>query len=304
MAGTVRPYASGYFELDLDGVNCGMIKSIEGLETKAEVIRLANSGGYRQNAQLGNISPADCKLTMAGIMGGSLCDWIQAALDMSHVYKSGAVIGRNFNLESASITQFTDALITKVAWPKVDGGDKSPAYMNIEFAVQTVKKLKGDGSKQQKDLNAKQKTLRTDSFRVVVDKIGADPCKRINSFESPSVEMKVQRDQIGDARWYELVPGALNKVPDLKFTVAEVDAEAFYAWHQDFVVDGNCSAEQETSIELTYLDQSLKNELMVVTFTQVGIFNLSAGKREDMADGIQRITVEAYCEDVKWKINA
>jgi hypothetical protein len=301
---TARPYASGYFALDLDGTNCGMIKSIEGLNTKAEVIRLANSGGYRQNAQLGNISPEDCKLQMAGIMGGPLLDWIQAALDMNHVYKQGAVIGYDFNLKSASITQFTDALLTKVTWPKCDGAAKDPAYMGIEFAAQTVKKLKGDGANVQKDLNAKQKTLRTDSFRVVVDKIGPDPCKRINTFESPSVAMKISRDQCGDARWYELVPGSLATMPDLKFTVAEVDCEAFYAWHEDFVVNGNCSAEAETSIELTYLDQSLKNELMTVTFSQVGIFNLSAGKREDMADGIQRCTIEAYCEDVKWKVNA
>lgn len=304
MGGTARPYATGYFALDLDGVNCGMIKSIEGLNTKAEVIRLANAGGYRQNAQLGTIKPEDCKLQMAGIMAGPLADWIKAALDMNHVYKQGSVIAADFNLKSAAITQFTDALLTKIGFPKVDGASKDPAYVSIEFAVQTVKKLKGDGADVKKDLSAKQKTLRTDSFRVVVDKIGADPCKRINTFEGVDVKMKVSRDEIGDARWYELIPGALNEMPNIKFTVAEVDAEPFYAWHQDFVIDGNCGAEQETSIELTYLDQSLKNELMMLTFKNVGIFNLSADKQDDNSGSVRRITCEAYCEDIAWEIKA
>jgi hypothetical protein len=297
MGASARPYVSGNFAFQLDGLDCGMIQKLEGGNIQAEVVNLANSAGYLQKKHLGPIKVNDFKMQMAGIQGGPLYQWIKSALDMNHLYKNGAILAKNFNQETESIREFTDALLTEIGLPAGDGAAKDPAYLSISFAAQHVRTKPGDKAKDAGALNVNQKRLLGSNFRLTVDRV-KDACKRIAKFDALTVKMGVQRDDIGDAREMELVPGKID-VPNLSFQLAEVDSKAIYDWHEDFVIKGNCGEESETTAELSYYSQDFSKELVRVTMKNIGIFNVTSDASEDHKDAIKRCKVECYMESLE-----
>jgi hypothetical protein len=292
-----RSYVSGNFSFQLDGIDCGMIQKIEGGNISAEVVNLANSSGYWNYKHLGPIKIADFKLQMAGIQGGPVYDWIKAALDMNHLYKAGGIYAYDFNQKCKSIREFQNALLTEIGLPACDGGAKEPGYLSLSFAAESVSTKPGDDSHSPGAVNMNQKGLNGANFRLTIDKV-KDKVKRIAKVDALTVKMGVQRDDIGDARVMEMVPGKID-FPNLVCHVAEIDADPWYAWHEDFVVKGNCGEDMHTTAELVYYNQAFTKELVRVTMKDIGIFNLTADAEEDHKDAIKRVKAEMYMQTLE-----
>ena len=297
MAAKGRSYVSGNFSFQLDGLDCGMIQKIEGGNISAEVVSLANSSGYWNYKHLGPIKIADFKLQMAGIQGGPVYDWIDSALKMNHVYKNGGIYAYDFNQKCKSIREFQDSLLTEIGLPACDGGDKNPAYLSLSFAAQNVATKPGDDSHSPGAVNMKQKGLSGGNFKLTVDKC-KDACTTIAKSDALTVKMGIQRDDVGATRIMDLVPGKID-FPNLVFHVSEIEADAWYAYHEDFVVKGNCGEDAHTTAELVYYDQAFAKELVRVTMKDMGIFNLTADAEEDHKDAIKRVKVEMYMQTLE-----
>src|SRR5262249_13127224 len=146
-------------------------------------------------------------------------------------------------------------------------------YVNLKISPEIVRNLAGDNAQAAAQANVKQKMLRAENFRLVVDGMEA-ACKRINTVESISFTQTAATDQYGDARDYQKERGKCS-VSNLTFTVSEADAQAWVDWHQDFVINGNCTDDKEKNATLTYIDQAQQKELLVITLKHVGIFDLN-----------------------------
>jgi hypothetical protein len=83
------------------------------------------------------------------------------------------------------------------------------------------------------------------------------------------------------------------EVPNLVVTLPEADAESFFAWHEDFVING-IGAEKDGSLE--YLAPSLGQTLFTVQFENLGIFKMTPEKVEAGSEQIRRVKAEMYCE--------
>jgi len=136
--------------------------------------------------------------------------------------------------------------------------------------------------------------LRANDFKFSIDRV-KDACRRVNTVDAMTFKQANTTDDIGSARWQEIVCGKCD-VPNLKFTVTERDAAAFYDWFDVFVLQGHCTQADETAAELVFLDQSLTKELIRVTAHQVGIFKCTRDANADHAEKIQRCTIECYME--------
>src|SRR5215470_19443667 len=119
-----RAYVVGNFAFTLDGLDCGIIKSFEGGNFQGEVVNIANSSGYLQYKQLGPIKINDVKVSLASAHAKPVQEWIQAALDMNHMYKNAAFMAYDFNQKCKSIREFSDCLLTEIGFPACDGGSK------------------------------------------------------------------------------------------------------------------------------------------------------------------------------------
>lgn len=63
-----RSYVTGYFDLQLDGIKCGLIQKFEGGDVEGEVTTLPLAQDYLVRKQIGNVKYNDFKITMAPAM--------------------------------------------------------------------------------------------------------------------------------------------------------------------------------------------------------------------------------------------
>jgi len=300
---TGRAYVSANYWLQLDGLDCGQINSVSGGYISAEVQEIAQNGGYFVKKALGALKYSAFKLEMAGIDGGPLYDRIKALLASNHQYFNGAVMASDFNLKTRAIREFTNALLTSVTLPACDASKaKEPGYLTIEFEAEKIRNMKGDDAKPSGATKVAQKKLTPANFNFTIDAV-KDATRRTTKVDALAVKAPVTRDQVGFAREYEMIPSKGVQYPNISFSVAEIDADPIYAWHQKFCIEGHCTEADETTAELVYYSHNLKDELIRVTFHNVGIYNCQPDDNKDQADAVKRVKVECYCEkiDIEFK---
>lgn len=299
--GDNRSYVSGYFQVDLDGMNCGMVQKFEGGNISADVVSEPVSDKYLVKKHIGNLKYNDFSLQMVAVAGTPMTEWVEAALSMNYQRKSGELKAADFQLKVRSIREFKDALVTEVGFPACDGASKEPAFMSVKFAPEVVRTKAGDGSTVDAAIMTKQKMWSPANFRLNIDGL-SEACKRVNKVDALTAKITTVRDEIGDARDYALEPGKIE-MPNLSLTLTEADAKAFYEWHEDFVIRGNCHEENEKTGSLVYLDHTRQKTLCEISFSNIGIFNVTADPVSNNDDKIRRVKVECYLERMKAKFS-
>lgn len=299
MAVSDRAYVTANYWLQMDGMDCGIVSKVSGGYIQAEVQEIAQNGNFYVKKCIGGLKYSPFKLDLAGIMAGPLVSRIEALLAANHSYFNGAIMACDFNLKTKAIREFTNALLTSVTLPACDAAKgKEAAYLQVEFESENLRNRAGDGSSPSGATKVSQKKLSGANFNLHIDAL-KDATKRVNKIEPMPIKMAVQRDQVGFQREYEMVASKGVTFPNLSFSVAEIDAHPIYAWHQKFVIEGHCTEQDETTAELTYYSQSLKDELITVTFRNVGIFNCQPDDNKDQDEAIKRVKVECYCEKIE-----
>src|SRR5262245_32908881 len=205
-----RPWANGYFELVLDGVECGIVNNFGGLDISADTAKIPQSTLYLIKNQLtGNLKFADADLQCGLSMGLPFKDWVKASLDSAHVYKNGEMRVADYNRKVVQAREFTNALITEVGFPKCDANGKDVAFLNVKFAVEQTKYKAGDGATVQKPNSTNQTMFTPTNFRLTIDGL-EDTCAKVSTVEALTVKQKVQRDNVGPLKIYDLIPTGLE----------------------------------------------------------------------------------------------
>jgi hypothetical protein len=287
----------------LDGMKtAGFLKSVDGGAIKKEVVveKVGPDNVARKNLGTISYSPFDVQLGFA--MSPGVYDWINASWQKAYTRKNGAIVACNFNYEAMSMREFFNACVTETTIPKMDGADKNACYMGIKIDPETIRYKPGDKNKVAGEFGSKgeQKKWLPCNFRFEMDGM---PCKKVNVVESFKITQKNVRDSIGDALDYELEPASVE-FPNLKFTLAQTDAQAWLDYFDSFCIQGNQGTDAEKTGALVFLAPNGKDELGRVTFENCGIFSLSDKKADVGTDEIKRIEIEMYCEVMKLQYGA
>ena len=96
----------------------------------------------------------------------------------------------------------------------------------------------------------------------------------------------------GETRFDQLV--RIN-IPNIKIRIAEAHAQDFVAWHEDFVINGNNSTENEKIGSLSFLSTDLKTEFFRMDLSGLGIFALDPDPLM-RTDTIRHTTAQLYCD--------
>ena len=301
MASDGRSYVTGYFAMDLDGVKCGLIQKFEGGDVEGEVTTLPIAHDYYVAKQIGNVKYNDFTVQMGLSMGQPVKDWIDNSLAMNYMRKSGELKAADFKRDTRHIREFKDARITGITFPSGDAAAKDPAFMTLKFAPWISRNKKGDGSKVENPADMVQKVYHPTDFRFVVD--GLDKaCAKVQKVEAFDIKQSVVSDSIGQERDYFKEPGKID-FPNCKITLSEEYSHDFFAWHEDFVINGNNEHEKHKSATMVYLNRNRQKELLTLTLSGVGIFKISAAPRANNEDKIAAVTVEMYCENIVSKFS-
>jgi phage tail-like protein len=294
----VRSYVAGTFQLKLDGVESGFIKSVDGGAITAEVINEAIGPAPYVKKHVGPPRYEDFTMEIGLWMARAVYDWIQASLQMNYQRKNGSIVAYDYNLEARSEHEFFNALITEVSFPKLDGASKDQCYMTVKFSPELTRMKKAAGKATLPPVRASQEMWLASNFRLEI--AGLD-CTRVSAVESFTIKQTAVSDDIGDSRDYRKEPGRIE-FPNLTITLAETGAQTWLDWFEDFVVKGNNGDDREKTGALIFLAPNRQSEIGRVHFFNMGIFKLAATKGDANQEQIRRVTAHLYCERMEFQI--
>ena len=285
-----RSYVAGRYALELDGIVAGWVKSVEGGHATSDVVIEQLGPDYIQKKHISNLKYEDIKLDIGIGMSRAFWGWIESSLARKYNRKSGAIIAADYDYKEKSRLEFTDALITEVGMPALDGASKDPCYMTLKIAPETTRRVAGSGKPIQAPPHTQKKWL-TSNFRLT---LGDLDCTRVNKIEAITIKQKVIEDGTSNTI-------LIGDVPNLGVTMPEGTwGNRFYDWADDFVIKGNNGDDKELRGRLEYLAPDLKSVLFYMDFAHVGVFKVAPDKWESGAEGIRRVKAEMYCEDIRF----
>jgi hypothetical protein len=291
-----RSFAAARFALELDGVQCGFVRSVEGGALKAEVVKepLGQGGFVKKHLGAAVVEPLQLQLDLG--LNKLVYAWIAEAWEGKPLRRSAAIVETDANLVARRRRQFDHPRLAAVTFPALDGSSKDAALLTVEIDAETVRAQKGAG-KDVKALAAKAKAWLRSNFRLEID--GLD-CKLVSRIDAFTVRSELAPDAIGETRDFERKPGAID-FPNLRVTLAESGAQSWLGWQQSFVVEGKNDDGQEKDGKIVLLGANLKDVLGEIRFFNLGLFRLADAKQQP-ADAVRRVVADLYCERMEFAV--
>ncbi len=295
-----RSATSGRFVVEIDGHHASYCKEVSGGDREADIATHDLGPDNVQMKQVANIKYAAFKAKFGVAQGGPMNDWIKQSFAKSYVAKSGSITAADFDYNATHRIDFTNALITAVTCPTLDGSSKEANYLDIEWEAQEIVhspgagKISGEGS-------TKQKHWTPSMFSFSLSGL-EDSCKRVAKIDSFKWAQGVTRDSIGATRIGTLHPTKVT-VPDLKITFSSADAAPWLAWAKSWFEDGNCtSADHKTGV-INFLSPDMKTNIGSITLDGVGLKKLTSPPLTANKEEIARHTAELYVESMKFEMS-
>ena len=287
---TPTQYSAGKFALEIEGSAVGFISSAKGGEAFAQVVSTPDPSGVIDKRP-GAVEYEPIVLEVDTSLEAAFYDRIAGFLSGSQKRMSGVISFLDQDLAERSRLEWSDGLITEVAFPAADAGSKDPAHLRVTIQPESTRRRAGSGKTAPGGISLKRKRWLASSFRFSISGL-ENATKRVDRVESLVLRRPVKDDPGAP------VAGPLE-VPNVVFTVAASEQTPFDDWFEDFIVKGNASPDQERSGALVYLDQSLKAELIGVAMRGLGILRVSAHQGAPGTEAIARVKVELYCEEME-----
>jgi hypothetical protein len=167
------------------------------------------------------------------------------------------------------------AVLTKVEFPALDGASKESARIILTFVAPSTRNVASTG--EAKLSGVKMKSALTCNFGLTVEGL---PSARIATVSSLVISRESGRTEISN----------------LRISISSADGDAWMQWRDQFLVKGDNSDEQEKDATLSLLDPAMKNALLSLSLSNVGLVRLTRSDRG--ADTISRVEAELYIEGV------
>jgi len=294
-----RTYTGGRFALDIGHTNVGFLKKFSGLAMEADIVAHDLGPDNVQKKHVANIKWTPGKATIGIGMGNEMYQWIKASFDKGFITKDGTFTSADFNYKAQSELTFSNALITEVTVPKLDGSSKDAAYFDIGFESETVRWAKGTGTDIRGKIGPKQKQWLCSNFRI---EIGNLPCSRVATVDSFTWKCAVAADMVGIFNENTKHPAKVT-VPDLKLSISYADHQAWADAARKWFIDGNRKEEtDEMTGRIVFLGPNMKDELGAIDLHGVGMKKFSDEDAEANSEKIKRFNVELYVEKMTFNI--
>lgn len=294
-----RTYTSGRFMMDIDGINVAFLKKFDGLAMEADIVANDLGPDNFQAKHVANIKWTPGKATVGAGMGNGMYQWIKASFDKAQAPKNGTLTAADFNYKAQSQLTFQNAIITSVAFPKMDGSSKDAMYLDVEFEAEQVRWAKGDGSDIRGKYGTKQKAWLCSNFRF---EMGGLPCSRVATVDAFTWKCAVASDQIGIFR-EPTKHAAKVTIPDLKVSVSMADYDQWQQAAKSWFIDGNHLAGNEMQGSLVLLGPNMKDTIGTVEFKNCGFKKFAKQTLEANSEKIARFDAEFYVEGMTFKLN-
>ena len=131
-----RTYTAGRFILELDGVSCGRVVGVDGGDLEGDVVYDVPVGiDNVQRKHIGGVKYEDFTLQVGSGMSTAMYNWMKDSFDKGFAArKNGAIISGDFNWNEKSRQPLSNAFISSVTIPALDGtvDIAPPAYVAVK----------------------------------------------------------------------------------------------------------------------------------------------------------------------------
>jgi hypothetical protein len=289
-----RSFAAAHFALELDGVPCGFVRSVEGGAITAEVVKAPGKGFVKKHLGAARVEPLHLQLDLS--LDKAVYAWIVDAWNGKPGRRSLALLEADANFKVQRRREFGNPNLSAVTFPALDGASKDAAFLTLEVDAETVHAQKGSGQAV-KAPAAKAKAWVRSSFRLEID--GLD-CKLVSRIDSFTVRSAPAPDAVGEARDFERQPGAVD-FPNLRVTLAQSSAQSWFDWERSFVVEGKNDDGQEKSGNVVLLGPNLADVLGEIRLFNLGLFRLADAKLTS-TEAVKRVVADLYCERMEFDV--
>ncbi|MDQ6886169.1 MAG: phage tail protein [Gemmatimonadota bacterium] len=286
-----RAYSTGRFALEIDGKMAGFVSEFTGGSPTSTVVteKLGPDMITRKHIAGVKYEPI--------VFDGAI-DLAETALQMLLDNKirrvNGAVITADYSLKEVDRLNFFQALVTAVTIPELNGSIKDACHFDIELQAEYTRTAKPDGGTLKSDAGKTAVTKCLPSnFRVTIDNL---PTTRVAKIDAFTLRRTIVENAVGEMRDYQKQPARLE-FPNLKLTIGEVDIKDWAAWADDFIVKGNNGQDKEKTLTLEILSPNLKDVLLTLTASGVGIVAVRPVPSAAGSENIRRSEVELYVEN-------
>jgi len=300
-----RAYAAAHFGMELDGTKqIGMFRSVEGGGVKADVMTYHHSinkeSGYGRYRQLGRPKFDDIKLQVGMSMSQPFYEWLRDFFDGKPTRKNGAILAGDFQYKERARRNFSNAMIKELTFPKLEGQDKNPAYMNVALAVEDVQYQPGTGDDlaEAGDQNA-QRLWTACNFRLSLDNFeGTRRCTKIDPF---TIKQNIIEYHAGGFKTTQKLPTVVE-FPNIVFYIPEADGEPFIKHMQKrvgFGSSGNGEVRDPNAIhgQIDVFDtDEKKNVVFTLEFYGADVVSVTPDKSDADSNEAKMVKVEIYTE--------
>ncbi|HEY6227412.1 MAG TPA: phage tail protein [Verrucomicrobiae bacterium] len=281
-------------------MHAGWIHSAEGGHAYADVVTEKQGPDGIVHKHLAGVKYEDIAITCGAGMSKAFFEWIQSTLQHKFERKDGAIVATDFNFNSMTVLKFSQALISEIGFPALDGSSKEAAKLTLKFSPELTEYKHTVGAPIIDDpSDLKQKKWLVSNFRFKIDGLD-ESSNRVGKIEAITIKQKVVENPVGENRDFDTTTSL--DFSNLKITLPEHNAEDLFGWFEDFVIKGNDTQDKERTGTLEYLTPDLKTTLFALDFHQVGIFKLTPDDfTPDNSDKLRKVSAEMYVEEIKFR---
>ena len=291
-----RSLAAGSFLLELDGVACGFVRSVEGGGIRADVVSERGQGFFDEK-HLGGVRYEELRLRLDLSLEDPLWEWLAATLKGKARRRDVSIVALSADRKAVSEREFLRTLVTGVTVPTADAAAKDQAFLTVKLAPEHVRAKKGTGSTV-KIPAVKQKAFLGSNFKLEIDGLDCSKASRVGEL---TIRQTLVANPVGETRSARSEPPRLE-FPNLRISLAQATSQTWTAWFDDFVVKGNNDDAHERNGKLSFLTPDRKSTLAEVRFFNLGIFRLEPEPQTSGAEQIARLQADLYCERMELKV--
>lgn len=309
---TNRPYISGRFVLELDDGGSkaqyvGTLQTIEGGGFKSDVVEEKVGKESLVMKYPGRPKFEDVTIQVGMAMAPRFWKWIHKSFNYNAERRNGAMVALDFDNKERWRRTFYNALIKEVTFPTLDGGAKEPAYMQVKFAVESIKEEGGKGKYQypaEQEANnewEKQRLWLPSMFTFRVDNFTPDKTETCK-VESFTIKQEVIEVPVGGFLETTKEPGRVD-FPNLGVTLLQRDADRWMKWYDEFVRNGHHQQSKQKNGHISYLSRDAVGSgalqgkpLLTLDLYGLGILGIAPVKHDSKKADLQKVKIDLYCE--------
>lgn len=301
MAPGTRAYVASKFAFELDGSGVlGFLNSAEGGGLKTDVVDYKQGRLVDVWRQVGKPKFEDISIKVGMGMSTAFYTWISDFFNRKITRKNGAVVIADFDYKQRARRSFSDALISEVQLPALDGGSKEAAFMTVKIVPEGMTyETITNGARVESPENLRQpnKMWHAANFTFTIDGYEQE-FARTTKIDGFAIKQQILEYPSGHRRTPIRVPGRLE-YPNLTVYIPAVDAGKIIEQANKRLLDYEAPGQGGMTgmIEMRSPDKTV---LCTINLSGVDIVSAEPQKSEASAETIALVKVAIQVESMRF----